>query len=193
MKGAEISNITEAKPILNISAFTAPMWHILAYCQQGLNHNEGVVCGGHLGIGNGSWGGCTYRTRTALRPLKAPSVMWLMELWPRRRVWRSPSTARLPSSRRVKLLYDRFLERETERKADRKKGTERKRGKKQGEEREMFCVRSGRRWQVGRMLRQLATSLYLNFMADSMSVCHSVMHFSIVPFSLPQDVNSIWA
>lgn len=53
----------------------------------------------------------TYKMRTALRPLKAPSVMWLMELWPRRRVFRSPNTARLPSSRRVKLLYDRFLER----------------------------------------------------------------------------------
>lgn len=63
--------------------------------------------GGHLGV-------VTYRIRTDLRPLKAPSVMWLMELWPRRRVWRSPSTARLPSSRRVKLLYDRFLERKTE-------------------------------------------------------------------------------
>lgn len=63
-------------------------------------------------------GGCTYRLRRALRPLKAPSVMWLMELWPRRSVWRSPSTARLPSSRRVKLLYDRFLERETEHETD---------------------------------------------------------------------------
>lgn len=52
----------------------------------------------------------TYRMRTALRPLKAPSAMWLIELCPRRRVWRSPSTARLPSSRRVRLLYDRFLE-----------------------------------------------------------------------------------
>lgn len=52
----------------------------------------------------------TYRTRKALRPLKAPSVMWLMALWPRRRLCRSPSTDRLPSSKRVRLLYDRFLE-----------------------------------------------------------------------------------
>ncbi len=69
---------------------------------------------------------------------------------------------------------------------------EKERGKKKGEEREMFCVRSGRRWQVGKTLRQLATSLHLNFMADSMSICHSVMCFSIVPFSSPQDVNTEW-
>lgn len=36
--------------------------------------------------------------------------MWLMALWPRRRLCRSPSTDRLPSSKRVRLLYDRFLE-----------------------------------------------------------------------------------
>lgn len=53
---------------------------------------------------------CTHRTRKALRPRKAPSVMWLMVLWPRRRLWSSPSTDRLPSSRRVRLLYDRFLQ-----------------------------------------------------------------------------------
>ena len=85
------------------------------YHQKEQNHNEWVVGGFVMLLG----GGCTYRLRTALRPLKAPSVMWLMELWPRRRVWRSPSTARLPSSRRVKLLYDRFLERETEHETDR--------------------------------------------------------------------------
>lgn len=89
-------------------------------------------------------GGCTYRVRTALRPLKAPSVMWLMELWPRRRAWSSPSTARLPSSRRVKLLYDRFLERETEHETDRKEEadtqTERKRGEKRGGRKEKCSV-----------------------------------------------------
>lgn len=79
---------------------------------------------------SGLLGVSTYRMRTALRPLKAPSVMWLMELWPRRRAWRSPSTARLPSSRRVKLLYDRFLERETESEADREEDGGRQRGKK---------------------------------------------------------------
>lgn len=45
-------------------------------------------------------------------------MMWLMALWPRRRVWRSPSTDKVPSSRRVRLLYDRFLERETEAETD---------------------------------------------------------------------------
>lgn len=97
-------------------------------------------------------GGCTYRLRRALRPLKAPSVMWLMELWPRRSVWRSPSTARLPSSRRVKLLYDRFLERETEHETDgeedrgRRGDGERGGEENQGEKRKkIFCVRSGKR------------------------------------------------
>lgn len=88
-------------------------------------------------------GVCTYRMRTALRPLKAPSVMWLMELWPRRRLWRSPSTDKLPSSRRVKLLYDRFLERETEPKLDRKEDGDRhgeEERKKWGEVREMCEV-----------------------------------------------------
>lgn len=87
----------------------------------------------YWGVGGGHLGVVTYRIRTDLRPLKAPSVMWLMELWPRRRVWRSPSTARLPSSRRVKLLYDRFLERKTVHRADR---TEEQGRQRDGEERE---------------------------------------------------------
>lgn len=88
--------------------------------------------------------GSTHRVRTALRPRKAPSVIWLMELWPRRRVWRSPRTARLPSSRRVKLLYDRFLEEQT--------------GDGRQTQREEVCV-----CEVWTQMTQLPTSLYFNF------------------------------
>lgn len=129
---------------------------------------EGGV-GGYLGFGNNGW--CTYRTRRALRPLKAPSLMWLMELRPSRSVCRSPSMARLPSSRRVKLLYDRFLDRR--RRRQKKMGqTQTYRGKKK-----TFAVRSGRRWQVYRTQRQLATSLDLNFMADLKALCKPMMSF----------------
>lgn len=121
----------------------------------------GVIWGLVPAVGDGA--GYTYRMRTALSPLKAPSVMWLMELWPRRRAWRSPSTARLPSSRRVKLLYDRFLEREIEREADRKedggrhRDGERKRGGKRRGKKEKCSVwglegddRLARRWGSSR-------------------------------------------
>lgn len=51
----------------------------------------------------------TYRTRRCLSPLKAPSAMWLMELWLRRSVLRLLRSARLSSSSRVRLLKDKTL------------------------------------------------------------------------------------
>lgn len=51
----------------------------------------------------------TYKTRRLLSPLKAPSAMWLMELWLRRRTLRLLSSARLSSSSRVRLLKDSTL------------------------------------------------------------------------------------
>lgn len=51
----------------------------------------------------------TYKTRRFLSPLKAPSAMWLMELWLRRRMLKLLRSARLSSSSRVRLLKDRIL------------------------------------------------------------------------------------